>query len=78
MGGHFVSRGRASSSKSSTIQIARLPTYWVDLLRAYRIYIDNQYVGKLCNVVAALGAAFFAWNQYLHLFTIPAPDTRTR
>jgi hypothetical protein len=123
MGGRFVSSGRAPRSKSSTIQIARLPTYWVDLLRAYRIYIDNQYVGKLhngataefsavpglhevylridwcgsqrvqvqCapgdvvwlnasarNVVVALGAVFFAWNEYLQLFAIPGPDTRTR
>lgn len=111
--------GSDLSSAGSTIQITRRTTYWVDILRAYRIYIDGQYVGKVrngataefsvdpglhevflridwcasprawvqsapggtakltcqgrANPFAAIGAALFAWNQYVRLFAVPDP-----
>ena len=45
--GQFVSSGSAQSSEGATIQITRRTTYWVDILRAYHVYIDGQYVGTV-------------------------------
>lgn len=45
--------GSTDTGEGSRIQITRRTTYWWDLLRAYRIYIDGQYVGKIRNGEAA-------------------------
>jgi hypothetical protein len=45
--GRLVSSGSARSSGEATIQTTRRTTYWVGILRAFRIYIDGHYVGTV-------------------------------
>ncbi len=39
--------GSADIGEGSRIHITRRTTHWVDILRAYRIYIDGQHVGDV-------------------------------